>query len=810
MFVGIDAHAVAYRGYYAFKDRQLRNSKGVPTSAVYYFYTLWKDIKKRLKPTHALIAFDSPKPTFRHKVLRQYKAQRPQAPDEVKIQVNLIRDLAEALGIKTYSREGYEADDILASAARKFKEMGIKSVLVTMDKDVMSLVDEDIRVMDISSENNEILDAEKVEKKFGVKPYQIPDYLVLVGDTADNIPGVRGIGEKKARMLLVSFGSVEGILENINKIDRRMASLILAEKDRILEFKRKIFSLDFEAFEGEIGDLKLKEAERGRLVEILRELEFFTALNDVAEYPKLPEIKKYEGQDFISVAFDGKFYFGNGREIFVSENVSPEQLDGKFCINSKEIYKVVPDAGKLYDLSIGDYLILPEIEEMEKDRHNLESLALKYKAWKPTYPIGAFSAHLSAIIGEEIQKTLRKENLWDIYENLEIPLSRVLAYMEKNGVLVSRECLEKLGRELDGKIKEIEREIYELAGMVFNLNSPKQLAVILFERLKLPPIKPIKKTKTGYSTDVEVLVELSKLHPLPAKVLEYRELFKIKSTYVEGLKKYLQSDGRIHPNFSQTTTATGRLSCLNPNLQNIPARGAWGKRVRECFIAPEGYKIVSFDYSQIELRILAHLSGDENLREVFYKNGDIHLETARALFGKDEISEDERRIAKTVNFGIIYGIRPYGLSKSVGVDQEIAKEMIRKYYERFPKVKEWQEDMIEFASKNGFVQTLLGRRRYIFADPRVNDEYRRITINTPVQGSAADLIKKAMIEIYELIRDKRSKMVLQVHDELVFEIHEEEIDMIPKIKDIMENTVKLDVPVIVEFGMGENWAQAKG
>jgi DNA polymerase-1 len=549
------------------------------------------------------------------------------------------------------------------------------------------------------------------------------------------------------------------------------------------------------------------EPDREKLIGILRELEFFTALNDIAEYPKLPEIKKYEGQDFISVAFDGKWYFGNGREIFVSEKISSEQLEGKYCINSKEIYKVLPDAGKLYDLSIGDYLILPEIEEMEKDRHNLESLALKYKAWKITSPLGAFSAHLSSLIGEGILKTLKEENLWDIYENLEIPLSRVLAYMERNGVLISREKLEELGRELDENLRGIEREIYNLAGMVFNINSPKQLATVLFERLKLPPIK---KTKTGYSTDVEVLTELSKLHPLPAKILEYRELFKIKSTYVEGLKKYIQSDGRIRPNFSQTTTATGRLSCLNPNLQNIPARGTWGKKVRECFIAPEGYKIVSFDYSQIELRILAHLSGDENLREVFYRNGDVHMETAKALFGKDEISDDERRVAKTVNFGIIYGISPYGLSRSIGVDQDTAREMIRRYYERFPRVKRWQEEMIDFASKNGFVQTLLGRRRYIFADPRVNDEYRRITINTPVQGSAADLIKKAMIEIYELIKGKNSKMILQVHDELVFEIQEDEMDLIPKIREIMENAIKLDVPIVVEVGVGESWAHVKG
>ncbi|MEO0138793.1 MAG: DNA polymerase I [candidate division WOR-3 bacterium] len=805
IFVGIDAHTVAYRGFYAFKDTPLRNSKGLNTSAVYYFYTLVKDILRQIRPKYMLVAFDSPSPTFRHKILTYYKANRPPQPDELRPQIRIIKELAEAMGIKTYAKEGFEADDILGSVAVKFREKGIRSILVTTDKDVMALVDDYIRVMDISTKDNIILDAEKIEKKFGVKPQQLPDYLLLVGDSADNIPGIKGIGKKTAIELLQKFGSLEEILKNLHKLPQKLVIALKEEGERITKL-REVYSLRFDAFDGKLEDLSVGKPQREKLVDILRELEFFSALSDIAEYPKIPEIKPFKGEEFKSVGFDGKFYFSDGENIYTVEEIKPEVIGNKYCINSKEIYKVFPNAGILYDLSIGDYLLLPEIEEMGKDRHNLESLALKYKAWKPVSPLGAFSAYLSAQIGDYIAERLKGENLWDIYVNLDLPLSMVLAYMENNGVMVSIDRLEELGKELNKEIKRLEEEIYNLSGVRFNLNSPKQLAHILFERLKLPPVK---KTKTGYSTDVEVLTELSKLHPLPAKILEYRELFKLKSTYIEALVKYVQRDGRIHPTFSQTTTATGRLSCFNPNLQNIPVRGIWGKKLREAFVCPKGYKLVSLDYSQIELRILAHLSGDENLKRIFYEGRDIHLETAKALFGKEEIKDDERRVAKTVNFGIIYGISPYGLSKAIGVDYEIADRMIKAYYERFPGVKRWQEKIIEFARENGYVQTLMGRRRYIFVDPKINDAYRRITINTPVQGSAADMIKKAMIDIYGYIKGKKSKMVLQVHDELLFEIAEEELGIIEDLKNLMENAIKLDVPVVVDVGIGDNWAEAK-
>ncbi len=804
IFVGIDAHSVAYRGFFAFKNSPLRNSKGLNTSAIYYFYTLVRDVMNRFKPEYMLVAFDTPSPTFRHKIYAKYKSQRPPQPDELKPQIEIIRQLAECMGIRTYAREGVEADDILASTSLKFEKLGVKSILITTDKDVISLVNENIKVMDIATKDNILLDVGKVKSKFGVEPHQIPDLLVFVGDSADNIPGIPGIGEKTARELLNRYGSLDEILKNLDSLPTRIATAIKNHLKRIEEVRR-MYKLDEDAFEGDIEELRVREPNRERLIEILRELEFFSALKDIAETPNIPEVKPYSGERFISIAYEGgNIYLSDGERVFIARG--DLNISGKFCINSKEIYKNVPNAEYLYDLSIGDYLLLPSIEETTKDRHSLESLALKYKAWKITRPVGAFSAYLSANIGEEIIEKLRSENLWEIYVNLEIPLSKVLAYMEENGVMVSEERLMEIGREVSEELKNLEGEIYELAGRKFNINSPKQLANILFDHLKLPPVK---KTKTGFSTDVEVLTELSRIHPLPQKILIYRELFKLKSTYIDGLRRYISEDGRIHPTFSQTTTATGRLSCYNPNLQNIPIRGDWGKKIREAFISPENYKLVSLDYSQIELRILAHLSGDENLKSIFIEDRDIHTEAAKALLQKDEINDDERRIAKTVNFGIIYGISPYGLSKAIGIDIDEAKRMIESYYNRFPKVKEWQNKIIRFAKERGYVQTLLGRRRYIYADPTSNDAYRRIAINTPVQGSAADLMKKAMIDIYEYLKGKRSRMILQVHDELLFEVHENEMDIIRDLKDLMENALDLSVPIVVEVGIGSNWAEAK-
>ena len=807
LLVAIDAQSVAYRGFYAMRRKPLRSSTGMNTSAVYYYDTLLRGLLKRFKPTYGVVGFDTKEPTFRHRIMKEYKAQRPETPDELIPQIEVIKDLTEAWGVKAVAKPGYEADDILASAATLAKEAGIPAILVTSDKDLMALIDDKVKVLNVADER--IYDREAVLKKYGVLPEQLPDFLVLVGDPADNISGVKGIGRKIAIDLLKRFGSLKGILEHLEEVERlnrRAAAAIRravesGELERLVELVRlspkPLFTLE---------DIRVREPDRDRLVAIYRSLDFYSPLKEIAVRPALPSPKPYGGEDVRGMGYDGKvLYLSDGRDILI--NQAPPEGKTLYTVDLKGAYrKGLRPSPHFHDLGVGDYLLWPEIEEeSRKNRHDLEFLALKYMGWEVVEPVEAFRAYLSARIGEGIISKLEEEGLLKIYEEIELPLVEVLASMEEAGVKVDVGYLKALGEEIDRRIKEYEGQIYALAGHPFNLNSPKQLAKVLFEELGLPPVK---KTKTGYSTDVEVLTTLANTHPLPALILRYRELFKVKSTYVQGLLKYVGEDGRIHPTFSQTTTATGRLSCYNPNLQNVPARGEWGEKVRRAFVPEEGYIFADYDYSQIELRVLAHLSGDENLTEIFLKGGDIHTETARALFGKEEITPDERRVAKTVNFGIIYGISPYGLSKALGIGVEEAKGMIERYYSRFPKVREWQEEVMEFAREKGYVQTIFGRRRYVFADPFTNDVWRRIVINTPVQGSAADIIKVAMLRVHSLLKGLRSRLLLQVHDELLLEVAEGEEGIIPKVKEEMEGAVELKVPVRVDFGTGKSWAEA--
>ncbi len=807
LLIAVDAQSVAYRGFHAMKRKPLRSSTGMNTSAVYYYDTLLRGLLKRFKPTHGVVGFDTKGPTFRHRILKEYKAQRPETPDEIIPQIEVIKDLTEAWGIKVVAEPGYEADDILASAATLARESGIPAILVTSDKDIMALIDDRVKVLNVADEK--LYDREAVLKKYGVLPEQIPDLLALVGDPTDNIPGVKGIGKKTAVELLKRFGSIEGILNNLPEVERlnRRAAVSIkkalesGELERTLELVRlspkPFFTLE---------EIRVREPDRERLVAIYRLLDFYSPLKEIAVRPKLPSPKPYKGEDASGMGYDGRsVYLSDGHSIFLGQ--SPPEGKTLYTVDLKGAYRRgLKPSPHFHDLGIGDYLLWPEIEEeSRKNRHDLEFLALKYAGWEVVEPIEAFRAYLSAKIGKEILSKLEEEGLIGIYEDVELPLVEVLASMEEVGIKVDVEYLKRLEEEIDRRIEEYEREIYTLAGHPFNLNSPKQLAKVLFEELGLPPIK---RTKTGYSTDVEVLTTLAERHPLPALILQYRELFKVKSTYVQGLLKYVGEDGRIHPTFSQTTTATGRLSCYNPNLQNVPARGEWGEKVRRAFVPEEGYIFADYDYSQIELRVLAHLSEDENLIEIFLRDGDIHTETARALFGKEDITPDERRVAKTVNFGIIYGISPYGLSKALGIDPDEAKGMIERYYSRFPKVREWQERVMEFAREKGYVQTLFGRRRYVFADPFTNDVWRRIVINTPVQGSAADIIKVAMLRVHSLLRGRGSRLLLQVHDELLLEIREGEEDIIPKVREEMEGAVSLKVPVRVDFGTGKSWAEA--
>jgi len=809
LLVAIDGQSVAYRGFHAMRRSPLRNHKGLNTSAVFYFDRLLRDILSRYSPTYGVVGFDSKEPTFRHGIDKGYKAQRPETPDELIPQIEIIKNLAEAWGVKTFAHPGYEADDILAWAALLGKRAGVSVLLVSSDKDLMAMVDDRVKVLNVADER--IYDREAVFKKFGIPPEILTDFLVLVGDRTDNLPGIKGIGKKTALWLLRRYGSLKGILANLHDLEKIKPKIAKALKEAQesghLQKMLKLVSLATEPF-FELEDLRIREANREALVNLYRELDFYTALKEVAIEPKLPPVATYGGEEVEGVSFDGSIFFlGDGYKVYTSSQLPEKKLH---TTDLKRMYKLGFDGGgdgeTIYDLSIADYLLQPEIEEeSRKNRHDLEFLALKYKGWRITGKREVFESHLSALIGKEILEHLREDNLMEVYRDVELPLVEVLASMEGVGVGVDVEYLKELLDNINEEITRLKERIFALAGERFNLNSPRQLSRILFEKLGLPPIK---RTKTGYSTDVEVLHSLSEMHELPRLLLRYRELFKIKSTYVESFLKFADSSGRIYPTFSQTTTATGRLSCYNPNLQNVPARGEWGKRIRRAFIPERGFIFADYDYSQIELRILAHLSGDKNLREVFLSGGDIHTETAKTLFGDVDVTPSMRRIAKMVNFGIIYGISPYGLSKGLNISTDEAKTLIERYYERFPDVRRWQKEMLEFARQKGYVKTLLGRKRYVYADPFTNDLWRRIVINTPVQGSAADIIKVAMIKTHRLLKGKRSRLLLQIHDELLFEIHELERDLIPKIQNIMEEAISLDVPIEVDVGVGSSWADA--
>ncbi len=805
LILAIDAQSVAYRGFFAFKRRPLRNRKGQNTSAVFYFDRLLRDFLKKISPTHAVVGFDTKEPTFRHEVFNLYKAQRPETPEDFIPQVEWIKKICEGWGVKTVGVPGYEADDILAWASHLAKENKIPAVLVSSDKDLMALVDDYVRVYNVSDDR--IYDREAVLKKFGLLPEQIPDYLIMVGDPTDNIPGIKNIGGKTARALLKRYGSLKNVLANLKEVEsqfpRAARSLKEAVESGLVDMLYELVSLSFKPF-FTLEDIRLGKPRRETLVEIYRELDFYSALKGIAVKPEIPDEKPCSFEGVKGVFFNGKNHtLSDGKWVYVCGDLPEWEL---YTVDLKSQLKAGGPLKKQHDLSVVDYLLQSEIEEeVKKNRHDLEFLALKYMAWKVPEDVERFVPYLSARIGESMMEELKSEGLDGIYSEIERPLIKVLADMEMRGVKVDVERLKSLSRELEVEISRVREEIFNLAGERFNLNSHKQLARILFDKLGLPPLK---KRKTGYSTDVEVLTELSKLHPLPALILRYRDIFKVKSTYVDGLLKYVSDDGRIHPTFSQTTTATGRLACYDPNLQNIPVRGEWGAKIREVFIPEEGFFFADYDYSQIELRILAHLSDDENLKEIFRRGGDVHAETAKTLFGTDDITPEMRRVAKAVNFGIVYGISPFGLSRATGMDVEDAKEMIRRYYERFPNVKRWQEEVVRAAREKGYVETLFGRRRYIYGDPVKDETWRRIAINTPVQGSAADMIKAAMVRVHSHLRGRGAYLILQVHDELLFEVAQGEMEIVGHIKELMENTVRLSLPVVVDYATGRNWAEA--
>ena len=881
----IDGNSYCYRAFYAIKE--LRNSKGKPTNAVYGFILMLKKLLEKEKPAYLAVAFDLKGPTFRHKQFEDYKAHRKPMPDDLVSQMGLIKETISGYNIPIFEKQGFEADDILATIAKKISQQGIDVYIVTGDKDMLQIVDKNIKVYS-THKDDLIYDNEMVRERFsGLGPENITDFIALAGDATDNIPGVRGIGEKTAIELIKEFGSLDNIYKNLDKIKSEPRRKMLSEQEDSARISKELAMVDLNVpIEIDIADMRVKSPDSGKLLVIFKELEFKNFARDIAScnsdvhkearYKTITSLGDFK--NFIR-ELKGKFEF-----VLDTETTSERPMEAKlvgisFCWKEGEAYYValrsMPDAqgidleiaikelkpiledenikkigqnikydklvllnygievkGIAYDTMIASYLLNPS-----RMSHGLDTIAFEYLDHKMTSIDELLGAGKKRVTMDmvDIEKvsmyscgdsdvTLRLKNVFEkeifkkeletLFKNIELPLVDVLSNMEKNGIKIDIDFLKEASSEMEIELSSLIKDIYQIAGEEFNINSPKQLSRILFEKLGLPIVK---KTKTGASTDVEVLEKLSSLHPLPKELLRYRELSKLKSTYVDALPELInKKTGRLHTSFNQAVTATGRLSSSNPNLQNIPIKTEEGRKIRKAFIGENGNFIMSADYSQIELRILAHLSKDPELISAFEKDRDVHSHTASLVFGVDEkeVTPEMRVNAKTVNFGIIYGISAFGLSKSLGIDPGSAQQFIDSYFERYPRVKVYMEDKIEEARSAGYVTTLFNRRRYIpeikIGGMREQQQAERIAINTPVQGSAADLIKIAMINIHRVMKKKnlKSLMTLQVHDELVFEVPMDELDKMKKlVKEEMEGAVKLLVPIKVSVQYGKNWLE---
>lgn len=879
----IDGNSFCYRAYYAI--RSLSNSKGQPTNAVYGFTTMLNKIIKDENPDMLAVAFDMKGPTFRHKKFEDYKSHRKPMPDDLVSQLPIIKKVVAAYNIPIYEIEGYEADDVLATLARRAEEKDIETFIVTGDKDALQLVGPNIKVYSTHKEGL-VYDAARVKEAYGVGPEGITDIIALMGDATDNIPGVKGIGEKTAVELLSEFGTLEKLYKNIDKVKSAARKKMLVENEKSALMSKELAVLDENVpLNIDFGELRLKEPDQQVLVELFKELEFKSLLKSVTPSDKLEsEYILIENEKDLDGLVKG--LKASGEFVFDTETTSEEPVLAKlagisFCwkegiayyvgvcegcenrkLNTgivlgklKEVFedKAIKKAGQnikydyivlanygirvkgiTFDTMVASYLLNPS-----KLNHNLDDISIEYLGHKMTTPIEAligkgknaitmdkvdvdkvrcYSCEDSDVtfrLKKMLEKELSKKDLDSLFYDVEMPLIEVLAQMEMDGVSIDSDYLKELSDEMEKKLDRLTKKIYELAEGEFNINSPKQLSAVLFEKLKLPIIK---RTKTGISTDEDVLTKLASKHPLPEKLLEYRELAKLKSTYVDNLPGLINPDtGKLHTSFNQTVTATGRLSSSGPNLQNIPIKTEEGRKIRKAFVASDKDSILlSADYSQIELRVLAHFSDDKNLIKAFREGLDIHSFTASLVFGVKEkdVTSEMRGMAKTVNFGIIYGMSPYGLSQSLGIEVDKAKEFIDAYFERYPSVRQYIEEVLEEAREKGYVTTILGRRRYVpeinSPDMRIRQFAERTAINTPIQGSAADIIKVAMIAIHEKLNKNKlaSRMILQVHDELVFDVPEGELKEVYHIvKEGMENLIKLKVPVEAHIEAGANWLE---
>ena len=873
----LDGNSLSYRAYYAMPS--LKNKKGLYTNSVYGFTLMLEKILEDTKPKYALVAFDKGKETFRHKSYEAYKGTRDKTPNELVEQFGYVRELLDSYGIKYEEHLDYEADDIIGSYAKIAEKAGLEVIIVSGDKDLTQLASDNITVYYTKRGVTEIdyYTPEFINEKYGLTPQQIIDMKGLMGDKSDNIPGIPGVGEKTAIKLLTEYETVENVLENIDNISGKKLKERLTEgkEDAILSKKLATIFTDVPV-DNKIEDLTFKE-DREKKKELFEKLEFVSFLRKLSQENSSEDAGESETKEEnikkdikIQIADkDTKLDFKNsalhiecytedyqnsdvlGVSVYVDDIVyifSEENFfDNKYVIEylqsqeEKTVYDIkkiiyiakknnIEINGDVFDIKIANYLIdvtsKSEIDKIvfnylgEIISSNEEIYGKGAKRSLPTQEVlNSYIAKIAASILEVkplMIKRLEEENMLDLYKNIEIKVARVLANMEFEGIHVSKKALDEMSQEVDERIKVLEGSIYTLAGSEFNIASPKQLGVVLFEDLGLPVVK---KTKTGYSTAVEVLEQLQYKHDIIPLIMEYRTLTKLNSTYAKGLVKDITREGKIHTRYEQTLTQTGRLSSVNPNLQNIPTRIEEGKKIRKAFIPASSDRVIlSIDYSQIELRVLAHIAQDKGMIDAFKHDVDIHTKTASDVNGVplDEVTPTMRREAKAVNFGIVYGISDFGLSNNLGITRKRAKEFIEKYLETFKGVDKYMTDIVEFAKEHGYVETLYNRRRSL---PEITAKNKiianlnaRIAMNTPIQGTAADIIKIAMISAYNYIEESKvdAKLLLQVHDELIFDVSKDILEeFTDKMVAIMEEAANLDVKLKAEASSGPSWYEAK-
>ncbi len=894
----IDGHALCYRAYFAFIRNPLVNSKGQNTSAIFGFTRMLLKLIADQKPDYLVVAFDPPKKSFRFGLYPEYKATRQKMPDDLRSQIVEIKHMLSTLGIKVIEQADFEADDILGTLASKYASGSLEVVLVTGDKDAYQLVGKGVTIYANKKgiTEFELYDAKEIKEKLGLDPDQVIDYMALVGDTSDNIPGVFGVGEKTALKLIAEYKTLDNLFKHLDDVkgklretlekNREMAylskDLVTIRTNLPVEFSlqdalpprlpsREAFnyfqSLEMESIAREFmpESEEIKEVEcgkpdsrdyriikdAGQLEEAIKSIRKAGLVSvDTETTSTNPVAADLVGISMSIAECSGWYVPVINQSLFSEESIDrgialellkpvlEDESVKKVGQNIKYDSIVLQNAGIhlkgiYFDTMIASYLLDPSGR-----RHNMDDLAMKYLNYKtvtykelvskgkntvpitevPLQELADYSiedADITYRLYRILSKRITDEKLDSLLFEVEMPLMEVLAQMELAGVRISLPRFRKLSAENDRLLQDAEQKIYDEAGEKFNINSTRELSRILFDKLKL---KPVRKTKTGFSTDIQVLETLAGEHAIIDELIAYRTLSKLKSTYIDTLPELvLPRTGRIHTSYNQTIVATGRLSSSDPNLQNIPARDEFGKKIREGFVPEDGWLMMSADYSQIELRLAAHLSGDENMIEAFREGIDIHARTASSVFGVplDAVNPDMRRQAKIINFATIYGVSPYGLSKQADISVRDAAEFIKRYFEAYPRFKQYIEETIAFARKYGYVQTLLGRRRPV---PEINSTNQfmregaeRVAINTPMQGTAADLIKVAMIRIQKEIGRKpyRSRMILQVHDELVFEVPPEEKESFGKMAVTgMENAISLNVPIKVDVGWGANWGEA--